>query len=150
MARWILALLLAGGTLALAQDAQQKQPPPSKQDQLKRDRPQPATSDKEEVPPEEDASIAVEKFDYNPLMSHKWVDVGNLYFKKGNYHAAANRYRGATRYDDGNSEAWLRLGEAEEKLKDTAAAREAYSKYLEVAGNPKNAGEIRHKLQKMK
>jgi tetratricopeptide (TPR) repeat protein len=152
MTRWVLALLLVGAASLRAQEQQdqKQQNPPPKQDQLKRERPQPATSGKEEVPPEEDAAVSVENFSYNPLMSHKWVDVGNQYYKKGSYRAAANRFRGATRFDESNSEAWLRLGEAEEKLKDTKAAKEAYSKYLEIASNARNAAEIRKKIEKMK
>ena len=49
--------------------------------------------------------------------------VGKEYAKKGNYRAAAGRYLDATKWDDSNSEAWLLLGEADEKLKDKNAAR---------------------------
>ena len=38
----------------------------------------------------------------------------------------------------------------EEKLKDPKAAREAYTKYLEVASDAKNASEIRKKVDKLK
>jgi len=152
MARWIPALLLVWVAPLLAQDQKDPQtpPPPKKQDELKKERPQPATSDKEEVPPEEDTSVAVDNFTYNPLLSQKNVRVGNYYFKKSNYRAAANRFRYATKYDDGNTEAWLRLGEASEKIKDTAAAKEAYTKYLALAPNEKEADEIRKKLKKLK
>jgi predicted TPR repeat methyltransferase len=60
------------------------------------------------------------------------------------------RFTEATKWNDGNSEAWLRLGETEEKLKDPKTAKEAYTKYLELASDAKNAGEIRKKLQKLK
>ena len=56
----------------------------------------------------------------------------------------------ATKWNSGESEAWLRLGEAQEKLKDHKAAREAYSKYLELAADAKNAEEIRKKVEKLK
>ena len=48
------------------------------------------------------------------------------------------------------STAWLRLGEVEEKLKAPQAAKDAYTKYLEVASDAKNAAEIRKKLDKLK
>jgi len=35
-------------------------------------------------------------------------------------------------------------------LKDSKAAKEAYTKYLELAADAKNAAEIRKKLQKLK
>jgi Flp pilus assembly protein TadD len=146
MSRWVLALLLAGFTPLLpAQDAQPGQ--------LKKERPKQAASDKEEVPPEEDTSLATDSYSFNPLQSKKDVQVGDEYAKKHNYHAAAGRYRSATKWDDGNPEAWLKLGETEEKLKDAEAARQAYAKYLEVATNSKDsktAAEIRKRMEKLK
>jgi predicted TPR repeat methyltransferase len=46
--------------------------------------------------------------------------------------------------------AWLKLAKADEKLKDTAAARAAYTKNLAVAPEAKDAAETRKKLEKMK
>ena len=60
------------------------------------------------------------------------------------------RFREATKWNDGNSDAWLRLGEAEEKNKDSKAARDAYEKYLKLAPDAKNASEVRKKLEKLK
>jgi tetratricopeptide (TPR) repeat protein len=151
MSRWVPILLAAClcpfGAFAGAQE--QKSPP----DQLKKERPKEATSDKEEVPPEEDASLAKEDYPFNPLQSKNDVGIGDEYAKKHNYHAAAARYRSATRYDDSNLQAWLKLGEAEEKLKDTDAAKQAYTKYLELATDSKEAKtvtEIRKKMEKLK
>ena len=64
--------------------------------------------------------------------------------------AAAGRFEEATKWNSGDPEAWLRLGEAEEKLKEKKAAHEAYEKYLELASDAKNAEEIRKKLEKLK
>jgi tetratricopeptide (TPR) repeat protein len=145
------ALLLAAFLPLFAQDAKPQAPPAkNQQEELKRHRTEPATSDKEEVPPEEDASLSTKEYSFNPLQSKKDVDVGNEYFKKHSYRAAAGRFREATKWNDQNSEAWLRLGEAEEKLRDPKAAREAYTKYLAVASDAKNASEIRKKLEKLK
>jgi hypothetical protein len=44
--------------------------------------------------------------------------VGDDYAKKYKYRPTAERYRSATKWDDGNQTAWFKLGEAEEKLKD--------------------------------
>ena len=146
MSRWLPALLLAAlAPLVSAQDA--------KSGQLKKDRPKQATSDKEEIPPEEDTSLSTDSYSFNPLQSKKDVQVGDEYAKKHNYHAAAGRYRTATKWDDGNPEAWLKLGETEEKLKDTGAARQAYAKYLEVATDAKDAkgaAEVRKRIAKLK
>jgi Flp pilus assembly protein TadD len=84
------------------------------------------------------------------LQSKKDVLAGKFYAKKGNYRAAAGRYREATKWDESNSEAWLLLGEADQRLKDKNAARDAYKKYLELAADAKNAADIRKKLEKLK
>jgi tetratricopeptide (TPR) repeat protein len=152
MSRWILALLVACVAPLLADAPLNQQPPvppPPNQPGLKQ-RPKPPTSGKEEIPPEEDKALSPEDFSFNPLEAQKWVDVGNQYFKKGRYRAAEGRYRGATKWNEGYGEAWLRLGEVEEKLKDVQAAREAYTKYLEVAPDARNAAQIRKKLEKLK
>jgi Flp pilus assembly protein TadD len=83
------------------------------------------------------------------LQSRKDVAVGKEYAKKGNFRAAARRYLEATKWDESNREAWLLLGEADERLKDKEGARTAYQKYIEVAGDAKNTEEIRKKLAKL-
>jgi tetratricopeptide (TPR) repeat protein len=126
-------------------------PPPF---QPKADTPKPEASEtaipKSEMPPEEDKSDAPKVFSFNPVQSQKEVNAGDFYFKKGNYTAAVSRYDEATKWNDGNAEAWLRLGEAQEKKSNAKAAREAYQKYLEVAPTGKDAAEIRKRLAKLK
>lgn len=143
MSRWFLALLLACAAPGLRG---------TPADDLKKERPQAPPSTKEEAPKEEDESLAPteEEFSFNPLQAEKDVKVGDYYFKKGSYRAAAQRYRRATKWDGGYAEAWLRLGEAEEKQKDPQAAKEAYAKYLELSPEAKNAAEIRKKVEKLK
>src|SRR4051795_1359539 len=140
MSRWIVALLAVG--IALAQ-----QPPQKK---LETDRQKPAPGAKEEVPPEEDTALTTTEYSFNPLQSNKDVSVGNQYYKNHKYRAAALRYTSATKWNDGNAEAWLRLGEVAERLKDTDKAKQAYQKYLELASDAKNAGDIRKKVGKLK
>ena len=140
MSRWVLALLalsVFGPRGALADD-------------LKKERPKDATITKEEVPKEEDENLSAKEYSFNPLQAEKEVRVGEYYFKKGSYRAAALRFREATKWNPGYGEAWLRLGETAEKQKDTKTAKEAYAKYLEVAPDAKDAAEIRKKLEKMK
>jgi tetratricopeptide (TPR) repeat protein len=130
--------------LAFLAVAAGQQPPASKQPD--QDQPQQAV----ELPPEEDKSAQPKEYAFNPLQSKKEVTVGEFYFKKGDYRAAAGRFSEATKYNNGNAEAWLRLGDAQEKMKDPKAAREAYTKYLELAADAKNAAEVRKKLDKLK
>jgi tetratricopeptide (TPR) repeat protein len=100
----------------------------------------------EQEPPEEDESLAPKEYPFNPLEAEHDLKVGNYYFKKGNYKAALNRFRDATRYNPTFAEAYLRMGESEEKLKDKPAAKEAYSKYLELAPEGKEAEAVKKKL----
>ncbi len=143
MSRWVPAVLFLGFVSLYGQ-------PPQPPTELKKDRKPAATSDKEYVPPEEDASLAKEDLSFNPLQSSKEIEAGNFYFKKGSFLAAEGRYKRATLYNEGNGEAWLKLGETAEKLKDRKEARQAYTKYLEVSAEAKNAAEIRKKLAKWK
>ena len=137
MPRWVLALLLMTAAFLWADD-------------LKRERPKPAPSAQEEIPPEEDASVAVKEYSFNPLQAEKEVKIGNYYFNKHSFRAAALRFREAIKWNEGYPEAWLRLAESEEKLKDSKAAREAYAKYVELAPEAKNTPEVRKKLARLK
>ena len=112
--------------------------------------PKPAPGAKEEVPPEEDTALTTTEYSFNPLQSVKDVNVGNLYYKNHKYRAAEMRYTSATKWNDGNAEAWLKLGEVAERLKDTDKAKQAYQKYLDLAADAKNAPEIRKKMEKLK
>ncbi len=140
MARWTPALVLLCGLPLLAQEAQP---------QLKKRDSAPEKS-QSAVPPEEDKSLSVRDYGFNPVQAQKEIRTGNYYYKKGSYRAAAGRYEEATKWNNGDPEAWLRLGEASEKLKDKKAAAEAYNKYLELASDGKNADEVRKKLEKLK
>lgn len=103
-----------------------------------------------QLPPEEDKAKIQEKYSFNPLKSKNQLPIGEFYFKKGDFKAAAARFSEATKWNDGNAEAWLRLGDAEEKMKDSKAAQGAWTKYLELAPDAKNAAEVRKKLEKLK
>ncbi len=150
MARWLFALLVAGAVSLPAQDPKSQNPPAQNPKELKRERPQPVRNNATEAPPEEDESLAPTKFTFNPLQSEKDVRVGNWYFKQRNYRAARERYREATQWNEGNSDAWLHLGEAAERTKDLDIAKQAYGKYLALEPDAKNAPEIKKKLAKLK
>ena len=159
MSRWpfaaVLAIILAGSAAAQQppvpplppdEDAPVKAAPkPPSQQSAK----PPATDD--ELPPDEDAASAAanEKVAFNPVQSKKFVSVGDFYFKKNDFKAATQRYRDATRYNDANADAWMKLGESEEKRGSPKNARAAYEKYLQLAPNAKNASEIKKRLDKL-
>jgi tetratricopeptide (TPR) repeat protein len=133
--RVIFASLVLTGAMVAQPPPQEKKnpPPPTKQ---------------EEEPPEEDESLVPKEYALNPLESARNITAGNYYFKKGNFRAAAKRYTEATKWDPGSADAFFKLGEADEKLKDRAAAREAYTKYLTLAPDAKNASELKKKIEK--
>ena len=100
-------------------------------------------------PPEEDVNPqAVREYTFNPLQTAKEIRVGNYYFKKGSYRAAARRFEEAVKWDSNSAEAYLRLGDTRTRLGDGAAARAAYEKYLEIEPDSKEAGSIRKKLKR--
>ncbi|MGE5644670.1 MAG: tetratricopeptide repeat protein [Acidobacteriota bacterium] len=124
----ILALILY---FAFICGAQQQLPPP------------PA----EQAPPEEDETLQKPKeYSFNPIQAEKELKIGNYYFKKGSYKAAAGRFREAVNWNPGYAEAYLRLGEAQEKLKDKKAAAEAYAEFVKLAPEDKRAGAVRKKI----
>ncbi|HWR53868.1 MAG TPA: tetratricopeptide repeat protein [Bryobacteraceae bacterium] len=99
-------------------------------------------------PPEEDESLATTEYAFNPLQAEKEVKVGEFYAKKGSWKAASLRFREATRWNPGLVQAWLRLGDAEEKLKNRAEARKAWATALQLEPNHERAKELRNKIGK--
>jgi tetratricopeptide (TPR) repeat protein len=102
----------------------------------------------EQEPPEEDVSLKPKEYALNPLQAQKEITAGNFYSKKGNHRAAQKRYLEATRWDSGSAEAFLKLGESSEKLHDYSSALEAYTKYLELDKNAKDADGLRKRIAK--
>ena len=100
----------------------------------------------EQQPPEEDEALKPKEYAFNPLEAQHDLDIGNYYFKRGNYKAAVSRFREATRWNPGFAEAYLRLGDSEEKLKERDAANKAYGKYLELSPDGKEAEAVKKKL----
>jgi tetratricopeptide (TPR) repeat protein len=112
----------------------------------KRSTDQPKSTTEEQEPPEEDESLAPKTYSFNPLEAEKDVKVGLYYFKKGNYKASTSRFREATLWNPTYAEAFLRLGESEEKMKDKKAAADAFQKYLALAPDSKEAPSVKKKL----
>lgn len=137
---WAAALLLAfPGLHALAQQPAQRPPQqPSA--------PPPVV---EVEPPEEDEASKPKEYAFNPLQAEKELNIGNFYWKKKSYRAAALRYEEATKWNPGYAEAWLKLGEAHEKLKQSAEARTAYEQFLEIADDDKRAAGVKKRLAKL-
>lgn len=120
----------------------QQQPPASKKQTA-------PPAQKEEEPPEEDEALKPKVYDLNPLESQRNLTTGDFYLKKGKLQAAQRRYLEATKWDPGSAEAFLKLGEVDERLKDRTAARAAYEKCAEVASDAKMITEAKKRLEKL-
>ena len=138
--RLAIGFLLTGILLAQDEPTLKKRPA----DQSK----SPQTQEQE--PPEEDESLAPKTYSFNPLEAEKDLKVGLYYFKKGNYKASTSRFREATLWNPNFAEAFLRLGESEEKLKDKKAADEAFTKYLALSPDGKEADAVKKKLSRQR
>jgi tetratricopeptide (TPR) repeat protein len=109
----------------------------------------PAATAQEQAPPEEDENLRPKDYAFNPLQATKEMTTGEFYMHKGKFQAAANRFREATRWNPTLPEAFLKLGEAEEKNHDKRAAKEAYQHYLELAPDGRLAKDVQHKMSKL-
>ena len=128
--RWWVAISMVMG-LSWAQDPKPKTPPP------------PPKQQEVQEPPEEDESLKPKEYGFNPLQADKDIRIGNYYFKNHNYRAALSRYQEASKWNPGLAEAYLRIGEAAEKMKDKATAKQAYLKYIELAPASKEAEQLK-------
>lgn len=133
-----IGLLLTG--ILFAQDEPTLKKRPSGQSKPQQQQQQ------EQEPPEEDESLAPKTYSFNPLEAEKDLKVGLYYFKKGNYKASTSRFREATLWNPTYADAFLRLGESEDKMKDKKAAADAYSKYLALSPDSKEAESVKKKL----
>jgi len=126
--------------VALAQQAPQApQPPPDKA-------PPAAQNGEEDNPPEEDDAQKPTVYSFNPIQAEHEMKVGAFYMHKGSYRAAAKRFEEASRWNPGLADAFFRLGEAREKLKEKDAARTAYARVVQLAPDSKEGREAKHKL----
>jgi tetratricopeptide (TPR) repeat protein len=141
---FITAFFLTCGLVA----QQSTKPPETKPQETKPQDTKPAPKQVEE-PPEEDESLIPKECVLNPLEATRNITTGDFYLKKTKYGAAANRYKEAICWDPSSKEAYLKLGEVEEKLHNRDQARDAYQKYLTIAPDAKNAAEIKKKIAKL-
>ena len=99
-------------------------------------------------PPEEDENAKPKEYSFNPLQAAQEMKVGAFYAKKRNWKAAALRFEEAVKWDPNHAEGWLRLGEVRQKMDDAKGAREAWTKYIELAPDTGDARRIRKQLSK--
>jgi tetratricopeptide (TPR) repeat protein len=178
MRRWflVLALAFAGSGLLLAQqEGDEAQAPPSgpgpNQPLPHSSAPAPSageSSSRQTIidlsPPANDAkdhpesagdtgdtSSDVQEFHpYDPHKAEKDVEVGDFYFKRGNYRAAMGRYREAMEYKPNDAAATFGLASTLDRLGKVDEAVASYESYLKTLPHGPRAEEARKSLQRLK
>ena len=87
---------------------------------------------------------------WDPHKAAKDVEVGDYYFKRGNYRGAESRYREALHYKDNDAIATLRLAESLEKLGEMDEAADRYQGYLKILPDGPLAEEARKGLERVR
>jgi tetratricopeptide (TPR) repeat protein len=87
---------------------------------------------------------------FNPLRAEKDIEVGKYYMKKGDVDAAIDRFQDATQARPNLAEAYLLLGEAQEKKGLKMRAIASYEQYLAILPHADNAKKIRTRIAKLK
>lgn len=87
---------------------------------------------------------------WDPHKADKNVEVGDFYFKRGNYRAAVSRYEEALYWKDDDATAMFRLGQAQEKLGEYSEARKNYAGYLKILPEGEFAGDANKALERIK
>jgi tetratricopeptide (TPR) repeat protein len=96
------------------------------------------------------ANDVMELHEWNPLRAMKDVEVGDYYYKEGNYKAALSRYREALQYKPHDAVSTFRLAQTLEKTKNLEEARTRYEEYLAILKDGPNAIEARKALERLK
>ena len=101
------------------------------------------------VDEDEDFAQPERTYAFNPVQANKELKVGNYYFKKGSYAAAATRYLEATRWDNNFADAFWRLGMTHEKLQNPREAIAAFTRFLALDPTGKKGRDVRRRLERM-
>jgi outer membrane protein assembly factor BamD (BamD/ComL family) len=95
------------------------------------------------------ADDALEMHQWDPHKAEKNVEVGDFYFKRKNYLAAANRYRDALKWKPNDAIATYKLALTSEKIGDLEEARESYENYLKILPSGPFAEDSKKALEKL-
>ena len=87
---------------------------------------------------------------WNPHKAAKDIEVGDFYFKRKNYRAAADRYREALLYKDNDAEATFQLALCLEKMDQPDEARREYESYLKILPHGPRSEEAQKALLRLK
>jgi tetratricopeptide (TPR) repeat protein len=86
---------------------------------------------------------------WDPHKALKHIEVGDFYFKRGNYRAAQSRYRDALKWKSNDALATYRLAESLEKLQEWSEARKYYETYLKILPNGELAQQAKDAIERL-
>ncbi len=96
------------------------------------------------------AGDVMELREWNPMRAMKDVEVGDFYYKQGNYKAALSRFREALQFKPHDAVATFKLAQTLEKAKEFEEARDRYEEYLAILKDGPSEGEARKALERLK
>lgn len=99
-------------------------------------------------PPAGDGEVS-EMQPYDPHKAEKNIEVGDYYFKRGNYKAAISRFREALQWKPNDALATFRLAQALEKMSELGEAYTLYQKYVELLPTGPFAVEARSAVKRL-
>ena len=132
MPRILVLLIFLTMATCLAQD-----PPTS------RKKPRLIRDDQTQSKPEEEIIVP----DANQAKEH--VKIGDFYFKRKNFKAAADRYQEAIKYGPTWSEGYEKLAATFEQLKDYVTAIDVCLQFLEISADPGSVKKFSQRLEKL-
>jgi tetratricopeptide (TPR) repeat protein len=87
---------------------------------------------------------------WDPHKAAKCVEVGDWYYKQGNYRAAMSRYQEALEWKPKDADATYKLAEVQEKSGDPTGALANYQAYLKILPNGPYADKARKGIDRVK
>lgn len=96
---------------------------------------------------DEPRPIAEESFILDPYMSKRNVEIGDYYFKKDSYAAAAERYRQAIRHKPEWFEGYEKLAKTQAKMKDWAGAIQTYRQFIALNPDSSRKGDVEDRIK---
>lgn len=87
---------------------------------------------------------------WDPHKAAKSVEVGDFYFNRKNYRAAADRYREALLFKDNDAVATIKLAVSLEKLGIFDDARAEYESYLKILPHGPHSAEAQKAIDRLK
>jgi tetratricopeptide (TPR) repeat protein len=87
---------------------------------------------------------------WDPHRAAKDIEVGNYYFKRGNYRAAEDRYREALQFKENDAVATFRLAVSLEKLGVLDDARSEYESYMKILPHGPEVEQAQKALDRLK